>query len=550
MPTHIDPAPAPSIFPLPAKPAEPSAAILRDPGMRPARRRMLGAFGALSALPMLGEVASRASGPLAQAATTASAAPNIDQQGLSGAWYDRATSGQGMLIEVIPGQSYLFGAWFTYDTTAGDVTTQRWYTFGGTISDGASSATLTIWQSSGGNFNATPKPYAIEVGSATPSFDSCTSGSFTFTLNDGRSGTVPLVRLLGNAACTSADTTTTASAADFALSGAWYNVDTSGQGLVIEVNSAYPYVFAAWFTYAENGESSGASGLRWMTAQSTGYVAGDHTIRLTLYVGTNGTFNSAATQITVTEVGTATLTYSSCGSAVFSYNFSAGEFAGKSGDILLTRTGATPAACVFGSSCALIPSETDGPYPLYSILSNSAIQRRDITESKTGVPLRVVLRLINVNNSCAPISNAAIYIWHCDKDGVYSGYTNQTGGVSTVGDTFLRGIQVTDTSGQAVFETIYPGWYTGRITHIHIQAYLNDVLTQGTAVITTQMAFPQDVTKAVYNSTLYAAHGQNTSVTSFAQGNVFSDGTTYEMATIAGDVASGYVATLTLGIAA
>ena len=281
-----------------------------------------------------------------------------------------------------------------------------------------------------------------------------------------------------------------------------------------------------------------------------GYAAGDHTIKLTLYVGTHGTFNSAATKITVTEVGTATLTYSSCGSAVFSYNFSAGEFAGKSGDILLTRTGSTPAACVFGSTCALIPSETDGPYPLYSILSNTAIQRRDITESKTGVPLRLILRLVNANNSCAPIANAAIYIWHCDKDGVYSGYANQTGGVNATGQTFLRGIQVTDASGQVVFDTIYPGWYSGRITHIHMQAYLNDAVTQGTAIITSQMAFPQDVTTAVYNSTLYAAHGQNTSVTSFARDNVFSDGTTYEMATIAGDVSNGYVATLTLGVAA
>ena len=527
-----------------------SQALDADAGMRPARRRMLGAFGALSALPLLGEVVPRLHGQVAQAAST-SAAPNIDQQGLSGTWYDPATSGQGFVIEVFPGQSYLFGAWYTWDTTAGDVTTQRWYTFGGTIADGASSATLTIWQSSGGNFNAAPKPYAVEIGSATLSFDSCASGSFAFTLNDGRSGTIVLTRLMSNVACTSTDTSTSsASAADFALSGAWYNADTSGQGFLVEVNSALPYVFLTWFTYTENGENSGASGLRWLTAQSTGYQAGDHTIRLTLYVGANGTFNSAATKITVTEVGTATLTYSSCGSAVFRYDFTAGEFAGKSGEILLTRTGATPAACVFGSSCALIPSETDGPYPLYSILSNTALQRRDTTEGKTGVPLRVILRLINVNNSCVPIANAAIYIWHCDKDGVYSGYANQTGGVNASGQTFLRGIQVTDASGQVALDTIYPGWYAGRITHVHIQAYLNDVLKQGTAVITTQMAFPLDVTKAVYDSTLYAAHGQNTSVTSFAQDNVFSDGTTYEMATIAGDVTMGYVATLTLGIAA
>ena len=528
------------------KPSSPRAATA-SPEMRTSRRRLLGAFGALSTLPLLGEIMPRMQG---QTAHAASAAPNIDQQGLSGTWYDPTTSGQGFVIEVIPGQTYLFGAWYTYDTTAGDVTTQRWYTFGGTIANGASSATVTIWQSSGGNFNASPKPYAVEVGSATLSFDSCTAGSFAFTLNDGRSGTIPLTRLMPNVACTSADTTAASSSADFALSGAWYNADTSGQGFLIEVNSALPYVFLTWFTYAENGESSGASGLRWMTAQSTGYAAGDHTINLTLYVGTNGTFNSAATKITVAEVGTATLTYSSCGSAVFSYSFTAGEFAGKSGDILLTRTGSTPAACVFGSTCALIPSETDGPYPLYSILSNTAIQRRDITESKTGVPLKLILRLVNANNSCAPIANAAIYIWHCDKDGVYSGYANQTGGVNASGQTFLRGIQVTDASGQVVFDTIYPGWYAGRITHIHMQVYLNDAVTQGTAIITSQMAFPQDVTTAVYNSALYAAHGQNTSVTSFAQDNVFSDGTTYEMATIAGDTTDGYVATLTLGIAA
>ncbi|WP_085317233.1 cadherin-like beta sandwich domain-containing protein [Derxia lacustris] len=209
----------------------------------------------------------------------------------------------------------------------------------------------------------------------------------------------------------------------------------------------------------------------------------------------------------------------------------------------LTVTRATTTA----SSCALIPTETQGPYPLLAILSNSAIVRSDITESKTGVPLTLRITLENVNNNCAPLSNVAVYIWHCDKDGVYSGYA-QTSGSNTVGQTFLRGVQTTDSNGQVEFTTIYPGWYAGRITHIHMQAYLAGNLG-GTAVVTTQFAFPLDITAAVYASTLYASHGQNTSVTSFAADNVFSDGTTREMLTLSGDVTSGFVATITAGIA-
>jgi len=176
-------------------------------------------------------------------------------------------------------------------------------------------------------------------------------------------------------------------------------------------------------------------------------------------------------------------------------------------------------------SCALIPQETQGPYPLLTILSNSTM-----------------LRL-----SCAAIANTGVYIWHCDKDGVYSGYSQPA--ANTVGATFCRGIQLTDSNGEVAFTTIYPGWYAGRVTHIHFQAYRADNLTVA-ATATSQIAFPQDITAAVYNSTLYAARGQNTSVASFSADGVFSDGTTYQMATITGDLTSGYTATLTVGIAA
>jgi protocatechuate 3,4-dioxygenase beta subunit len=193
------------------------------------------------------------------------------------------------------------------------------------------------------------------------------------------------------------------------------------------------------------------------------------------------------------------------------------------------------------TTCTLTPQETAGPYPL-DLHSTPAMFRKDITEGKTGVPLTLTLTMLNTKQDCAPITNARIDVWHCDKDGVYSGFSQP--GANTVGDTFCRGIQLTDSDGKVTFTTIYPGWYRGRITHIHFQLYLNNGL-----VATSQLAFPQDITTAVYDSALYKAHGQNSSVSSFSQDNVFSDGTTGEMLTLTGDASSGYTATLTAGVA-
>lgn len=195
-------------------------------------------------------------------------------------------------------------------------------------------------------------------------------------------------------------------------------------------------------------------------------------------------------------------------------------------------------------SCVLVPSETQGPYPLLSVLDDPIVDRRDITEGRPGVPLRLHLKLVDLRNGCTPIPNAAVYIWQCDKDGVYSGYA-QPGGVNTVGQTFCRGLQLTDCNGIVSFLTMYPGWYSGRITHIHFQVYLDD---GGTLTATSQLAFPRAVTQAVYASPLYAAHGQNP-IVDFSQDNVFADGVEHQLVTIDGDVASGYDATLRIAIA-
>lgn len=201
------------------------------------------------------------------------------------------------------------------------------------------------------------------------------------------------------------------------------------------------------------------------------------------------------------------------------------------------------------ASCTLIPSETEGPYPL-DLSATSSMFRTDITEGKTGVPLDLTLTIVNINDSCNPVVNARVDIWHCDKDGYYSGYSNNgyLGTQDNTGKTFCRGIQITDTAGQVKFETIYPGWYTGRVTHIHFQVFLSSVLKA-----TSQLAFPDTINDSVYTtSSLYATHGKNTSVASNAADSIFADmsNTAYEMLTVVPNTTTGgYSASLTVGIA-
>jgi protocatechuate 3,4-dioxygenase beta subunit len=216
--------------------------------------------------------------------------------------------------------------------------------------------------------------------------------------------------------------------------------------------------------------------------------------------------------------------------------------AALSGSSSTAGTAATTAPTFGGDgSCVLTPEETEGPYPL-DLSGSEEFLRSDIAEGHPGVPLTLTLSLVDVNAGCAPIPGARVDVWHCDADGVYSGYSQP--GTDTTAETFCRGIQVSDDNGQVTFQTIYPGWYQGRITHIHFQVFLESGLAA-----TSQIAFPEEITAAVYAVDPYAAKGPNTSVTSFAQDNVFSDGTQYQMATVTGGADARYVATMLVGVA-
>jgi protocatechuate 3,4-dioxygenase beta subunit len=186
-----------------------------------------------------------------------------------------------------------------------------------------------------------------------------------------------------------------------------------------------------------------------------------------------------------------------------------------------------------GGTCQASPDETAGPYPdKTGMLNEPAFFRQDIAEGKTGVPLVLTLTVVQ---SCAPVAGAVVEIWHCDKDGNYSEYNDQAGA------TFLRGLQTSDASGQVKFTTIYPGWYQGRATHIHVEVYVEGVLRK-----TTQIAFPEDVNANVYSQSPLYTKGQNP--TSNAADIVFADGDALELATVSGDVSKGYGAALAIGI--
>jgi protocatechuate 3,4-dioxygenase beta subunit len=162
------------------------------------------------------------------------------------------------------------------------------------------------------------------------------------------------------------------------------------------------------------------------------------------------------------------------------------------GGVLLPRAAfAQSAGLITGADvCVITPQTTEGPYYF-----DPALVRTDITEGRPGVPVR--LRLQVVDAACVPLPNARIDIWHCDAEGIYSGYNGFEGA------TFMRGTQMTGADGVAEFETVYPGWYPGRTTHIHFKAF-----PTVTTEVTGQIFFPDDVSDAVYAAgTPYSARG-------------------------------------------
>lgn len=225
-------------------------------------------------------------------------------------------------------------------------------------------------------------------------------------------------------------------------------------------------------------------------------------------------------------------------------------------------------------SCTKVAEETNGPFPsdgsntnngvLKNVLTDSRVIRKDLrsdfdgTNTQAGTPLTLTLTVQNVNGSCALLSGFYVYLWHCNANGSYSQYSGAMNGGDFADRTFLRGVQVTNSSGQVTFTTNFPGRYSGRASHIHFEVYPADagVGTSGhqksKVIATSQLAFPAAVTDGsgspYTNTALYPNSANNR--TANESDNVFSDGTSTELLSVSGNNTEGYVGTLTLSVAA
>ncbi|MEN9908035.1 MAG: hypothetical protein RLZZ540_1184 [Bacteroidota bacterium] len=211
------------------------------------------------------------------------------------------------------------------------------------------------------------------------------------------------------------------------------------------------------------------------------------------------------------------------------------------------NTQATDTGSSSGSStCSVTASETAGPFPTKS---PSSLVKSDISSDRTGVPFTINITIQNKNASCAALAGAIVDIWHCDKDGYYSEYGGT--GMQSADFTavhFLRGRQTTNTNGLVSFTSIFPGWYSGRATHIHVHIYNS----AGTSLLVTQIAFPEGSGSAVVLVNASTANGYSKGMSGYtynASDNVFSDGVSSELSTVTGSVVAGFVLTHSINVA-
>ena len=210
-----------------------------------------------------------------------------------------------------------------------------------------------------------------------------------------------------------------------------------------------------------------------------------------------------------------------------------------------------------GGTCTKIPEETAGPYPGDgsngpNVLSTSGVVRSDIRTSfgslsgtAAGVTLTIKLKLTDASNSCAPLAGYAVYLWHCDREGRYSLYSS---GVTN--QNYLRGVQETDDNGEVTFTSIFPACYSGRWQHIHFEVYPSAAAATSSAnkIATSQLALPKSACDEVYATTGYSASVSNLASVSLSSDNVFSDGSSSQLATVTGSTSAGYTASLDVAV--
>jgi protocatechuate 3,4-dioxygenase beta subunit len=230
---------------------------------------------------------------------------------------------------------------------------------------------------------------------------------------------------------------------------------------------------------------------------------------------------------------------------------------GGSGGTGQGSTATTAGSVSSGGDLSEVPDETGGPFPGDgsngpNVLDDSGVVRGDIrssfgssTTTAEGVPLAIRLTVRDAASGDA-VEGAGVYLWHCDRDGNYSLYSQ-----GVTGEKYLRGAQEADAGGTVAFTSIFPACYSGRWPHIHFEVYasLSDATSSGPIVKTSQIALPREACEAVYATPGYERSVASLSQVSLAGDNVFGDdGGIHQLATMSGDPTGGYTAALTIGV--
>ncbi|KAH9476000.1 hypothetical protein JR316_0011567 [Psilocybe cubensis] len=138
------------------------------------------------------------------------------------------------------------------------------------------------------------------------------------------------------------------------------------------------------------------------------------------------------------------------------------------------------------NTCVLAPEVTEGPY--YHTEGHPI--RQNIAEYQDGLLLLLDIGVIDVE-TCQPLPNVLVDIWQANATGSYAGHPvphphladeqpateGRRRGLLTAfprtiqEETWLRGAWPTDKNGVVQFTSIYPGYYTGRATHIHTKVF-------------------------------------------------------------------------------
>jgi protocatechuate 3,4-dioxygenase beta subunit len=262
-----------------------------------------------------------------------------------------------------------------------------------------------------------------------------------------------------------------------------------------------------------------------------------------------GTLLSRRQALRVLGVGATALGLAACGG---------GSDRGTAATSSSTSTTSSSSSGTAAAASGEIPDETAGPYPGDGsngpdVLEQTGVVRSDLRSSfgqssgtAEGVPMELELSISDLAKGGGPFGGVAVYVWHCDREGRYSLYSE-----GATDQNYLRGVQVADANGTVRFTSIFPACYPGRWPHIHFEVYPNQsgITDASKAIATSQVALPKEACEQVYATTGYESSVANLSQVSLAGDNVFGDGGgASQLGTVSGDVTKGYTVSLAVGV--